>query len=105
MNDILERRLIEIVATELQVPVTDVVRGISLRKELGMDSVAAINIVFAVEEEFAIHVPETELEHVDTLDAILALLDRLGPDAGSTPSATNADVGRTGRTTDTANRP
>lgn len=41
-----------------------------------MDSVAALNILFAAEEAFGIQVPETELERVDDLDAIVALLER-----------------------------
>jgi len=69
-------RLVEIIADELQRPVDEVRSGLSLRKDLGMDSVAALNILFAAEETFGIHVPESELEGVDELDAILALLER-----------------------------
>ena len=97
MNVDVETRLLELIATELQVPVANVLRGISLRKKLGMDSVAAVNIIFAVEEEFGIHVPETELEHVDTVDAILALLDRLAGDAAQQPRRFATETGRSGR--------
>ena len=69
-------RLVEIIADELQLPVTEVRSGQSLRKDLGMDSVAALNILFAAEEAFGIHVPETELEAIDDLDAIVALIER-----------------------------
>jgi len=72
-------RIREIIAVELQVPVERVLSGISLRKELGMDSVAALNILFAAEETFGVHVPEGELEQVDELDAILALLEKYRP--------------------------
>lgn len=89
MNAQVETRLFEIVATELQVPVEKVVRGVSLRKELGMDSVAAVNIVFAIEEEYGIRVPEAELEHVDSVDAILALVERL---SGNDVPATRNDA-------------
>jgi acyl carrier protein len=90
-------RLFQIIATELQIPVANVVRGVSLRKKLGMDSVAAVNIIFALEEEFGIHVPETELEHIDTVDAILALLDRLAGDAAQQPRRFATETGRSGR--------
>ena len=69
-------RLVEIIADELQVPVAEVRSGASLRKDLGMDSVAALNILFAAEEAFGIHVPETELGVVDEIDTILALIER-----------------------------
>jgi acyl carrier protein len=69
-----QERVRQIIADELQRPYSDVRSGASLRKELGMDSVAAINIVFAIEDTFGVHVPETELEHVDDMDQIIALI-------------------------------
>jgi acyl carrier protein len=81
-------RLREIIAVELQVPTDKVRSGLSLRKHLGMDSVAALNILFAAEETFGIHVPEGELEHVDEIDAIMALIERYraAPTAGAAAS-------------------
>ena len=73
-------RVVDIIAIELQVPNERVRAGLSLRKDLGMDSVAALNILFAAEEAFGIQVPETELERVDDLDAVLALLERYLPE-------------------------
>jgi acyl carrier protein len=94
----LERRIQEIVATELQVSVDKVVPGMSLRKGLGMDSVAAVNIIFAVEEEFGVRVPEKELEHVDTVDSILALLRKLIDSVDSSASgASRQDASRSER--------
>jgi len=69
-------RVVEIIAVELQVPVERVRRGVSLRRDLGMDSVAALNILFAAEEAFGVRVPESELENVDDLEAVLALIRR-----------------------------
>jgi acyl carrier protein len=71
-------RLLELIAIELQLPVEEIRSGLSLRKDLGMDSVAALNILFAAEEAFEVHVPEVELENVDDVDGILALLERHG---------------------------
>ena len=66
----------EIIACELQLPLENVRSGMSLRKDLGMDSVAALNIVFAAEEAFGICIPESELETADDIDAILTLVER-----------------------------
>lgn len=88
MSRDIEARLNVIVATELQVPLDRIAPGVSLRKELGMDSVAAVNIIFAVEDEFGVHVPEKELENIDTIDAILVLLRNLLESAESPPAAT-----------------
>ena len=69
----------QIIADELQRPAADIHSGASLRKDLGMDSVAAINIVFAIEERFGVHVPEAELEHVDDMDQIMRLVAQYWP--------------------------
>ena len=77
----MQTRIAEIIACELQVPQDDVRAGVSLRKDLGMDSVAALNILFAAEEEFGIRIPEGELERVDDIDGIMALVERHRPPA------------------------
>ena len=76
MDSQVAQRIVEIIAVELQVPVERIQAGRSFRKDLGMDSVAALNILFAAEEAFDVHVPEGELENVDDLDAILRLIER-----------------------------
>jgi acyl carrier protein len=88
MNAHDEMRLLEIIAIELQVPVEKVRRRVSLRKDLGMDSVAALNILFAAEDTFGVRVPEGELERVDDIDAILALIER--HQTGGTPRPAGA---------------
>ncbi len=80
-------RLRELIAIELQLPVDEVRMGVSLRKDLGMDSVAALNILFAAEEEFEIHVPETELEGVDDVDGVFSLIERYRGVGGPAPGA------------------
>ena len=55
METRVEQQVRQIIADELQRSPSEVHRGASLRKDLGMDSVAAINIVFAIED--ALRVP------------------------------------------------
>ena len=74
MDTHLQERIRQIIADELQRPSSEVCSGASLRRDLGMDSVAAINIVFAIEETFGVHVPEAELEEVDDMDQIVDLV-------------------------------
>jgi acyl carrier protein len=76
MDTQVQERVRQIIADELQRPCDDVRSGASLRKDLGMDSVAAINIVFAIEDTFGVHVPEAELETVDDMDQIIALVEQ-----------------------------
>lgn len=70
----MQDRIRQIIADELQRAPSEVRSGASLRKELGMDSVAAINIVFALEDAFGVHVPESELEGIDDLDQVVRLV-------------------------------
>ena len=74
MDTQMQDRVRQIIADELQRAPSEVRSGTSLRKELGMDSVAAINIVFALEDTFGVHVPESELEDVDDMDQIIRLV-------------------------------
>jgi len=76
METQVQEQVRRIIAVELQRSASEVCSGASLRKDLGMDSVAAINIVFAIEDTFGVHVPETEFEHIDDIDQIVRLLAR-----------------------------
>lgn len=47
-------RLREIIAVELQVDPDSILPTSSLREDLGMDSIAALNILFAAQTEFGL---------------------------------------------------
>jgi acyl carrier protein len=66
--DDLEARVREIISVELQVDTARVHPGANLRRDLAMDSVAALNILFAAEETFGIAaIDVTELASVATV--------------------------------------
>lgn len=68
----------DIIATELQIDRNRVVRGARLRKDLGMDSIAALNIMFAAQETFGIGaIEDTEILKVQTVADVEALVGRL----------------------------
>ncbi len=69
-------RLADIIAVELDIDRGKVVPDASLQK-LGMDSVAALNIVFAVQETFGIDKIEVdELVGIETVEDMLALVQQ-----------------------------
>lgn len=73
--DSLNRKIRDIIAVELQVDVERVTPEARLRQDLGMDSVAALNILFAAEETFGIAaIDVTELAAVSTVRDVEALL-------------------------------
>lgn len=73
--DALNDKLREIIAVELQLDPQRVQPEANLRQDLGMDSVAALNILFAAEEAFGINaIDVTELASVATVADVEALV-------------------------------
>ena len=69
MDDI-ESRIIELVAKSKNLPVTDV-RMNSTFDELQIDSLDKINLTFAVEEMFAIEIPDDSLNSLKTVGDVV----------------------------------
>lgn len=73
----LQERVREILAIELQVEPSSVVPQASLRADLGMDSVAALNVLFAAQETFGVdEIDPMELADVLTVADVEALVRR-----------------------------
>jgi len=73
--DVLTEQVRSILATELQVDPERIVAGANLRADLGMDSVAALNVLFAAEETFGFEqIDPTELADVATVADIERLV-------------------------------
>lgn len=49
----------------------------SLRLDLGMDSIAAANILFAIEEEFEISFEGVPVRRIDRLEEVADLVERV----------------------------
>jgi acyl carrier protein len=72
--DALSERIRDIIAVELQLDPTQVVPRAQLRADLGMDSVAALNILFGIEEAFGLAaIDVTKLANVTTVEDVEAL--------------------------------
>ncbi|MEQ1884526.1 MAG: acyl carrier protein [Bryobacteraceae bacterium] len=73
MNETIEGRLFRVIAVQQGVPVESV--GLDTPFiELGVDSLDAINIVFAAEEEFGVTLPDKQLVSVRTPREFLQVL-------------------------------
>jgi acyl carrier protein len=76
MNQLAEK-VREILATELRIAEQEILPNARLRADLGMDSVAALNILFATEEAFGIAgIDVAEIATVVTVDDVEALVRR-----------------------------
>ena len=71
----LSGRIRDIIAVELQIDRDKVVPTALLRGDLGMDSIAALNILFAAEEAFGLpSIDVKELVNVNTVHEVEAFL-------------------------------
>ena len=60
--------LIRLLAIELGVPPEEIVAAGSLREDVGMDSIAAANLLFSIEEELGVEFDE--IPRIDTLEEL-----------------------------------
>jgi acyl carrier protein len=71
----LHERIRDIIAVELQLDRAQIVPEASLRADLGMDSIAALNILFAAEETFGLPAIDVkELANVTTVAEVETFL-------------------------------
>ncbi|HEX2060841.1 MAG TPA: acyl carrier protein [Thermoanaerobaculia bacterium] len=72
----IEEKLIAIVRQEKDIP-EDQLRGETLLAEAGIDSLDALTILFAVEEQFGISVPDTDARAMRTFGDMVDIVERL----------------------------
>ena len=73
--DTLHERIRDIIAVELQLDRAQILPEASLRADLGMDSIAALNILFAAEETFGLPAIDVkELANVTTVADVESFL-------------------------------
>ncbi len=65
-----------LVAIEMKTSEERVRRMRSFRSDLGMDSIAAANLLFAVEEEYGIELDPDELGRLDSLADVVGAVER-----------------------------
>ena len=87
MPDELEQRVIKVIASTQHIP-EDTIKVDSTFEELKIDSLDGINILFAVENEFNINIPDDAAQQIRTVrqmvDGIRKLLES-GNDATQVP--------------------
>ena len=64
-----------------------------LRDDLGLDSMATIELLYRVEEAFDLQIPDQDLQGLATVADVVQYVERrLAPPASVEPSATNAKL-------------
>lgn len=82
----LTRRVLRIIADNQRKDVSLVTTDSSF-EELGIDSMDAVNIVFALENEFNIHIPDEEMKNIRSVRDIVEGVRKLVPAGPSTGPA------------------
>ena len=57
----------DIIIEQLQVDEADVTMDTNLMKDLSADSLDAVEIIMAIEDEYAIEIPDEEVENIKTI--------------------------------------
>lgn len=88
MSDELIQRVRNVIASAQRIPVERISVDSSF-EELGIDSMDGVNILFALENEFNISIPDEAAKNIrtvrDMIDGVARLLSAPGVDAAATP--------------------
>ena len=73
-----EKKVREIIATQLGVPAEQVTPDANMVNDLGADSLDVVELVMALEDELGIEVPDEDAQKLSTLSAVVAYLTEKG---------------------------
>nr|YP_010471092.1 acyl carrier protein [Synarthrophyton patena]UVF62921.1 acyl carrier protein [Synarthrophyton patena] len=76
MSDSIFERVQDIVVQQLGVDKTKVTLKANFANDLGADSLDTVELVMAIEEEFAIEIPDEDAEKIATLDQAIQFIEQ-----------------------------
>jgi acyl carrier protein len=68
-----------IIADYLDINVAKLTESSNLRDDFGIDSLNFVELVMELEEKFQIRISDEDVEHVETVGELAAVVDRLLP--------------------------
>ena len=86
MSDDITQRVLKTIATSKRIP-PETVTIESEFQQLGIDSMDAVEILFALENEFDISIPDEEVRHVRNVREMIEGVDKLVAAKSATPPA------------------
>jgi len=81
-NDVTQRVLAVIAKTQRIAP--EKITADSTFEELGLDSLDSVNILFALEEEFTIHIPDDDAREIRSVRQMIEGIEKLVAASGGT---------------------
>ncbi len=82
MSNDLTQRVISVIAKTQRIP-AEKISPDSTFEELGLDSLDSVNILFALEEEFNVSIPDEAAREIRSVRQIIDGIAALLPEAGS----------------------
>jgi acyl carrier protein len=73
-QDEIAQRVQRIISKELRRPLSDVVPSASFVRDLQADSLEIVELVFAIEHEFGIKIPDDEAEKLSTVQEAISYI-------------------------------
>ncbi len=70
----IEDKVVKVIAEKLNLDPADVVPNAALINDLGADSLAIVELIMTMEEEFDIEVPDEEAEKLVTVEDVIRYL-------------------------------
>ena len=65
----------EIIMEQLQVEESEITMDTNLMKDLSADSLDAVEIIMAIEDEFGIEIPDEEAENIQTVSDLVKFVE------------------------------
>ncbi len=78
MDNELEKKVRELVATQLGISSDQVTLDANLVSDLGADSLDVVELVMAMEDELGVEIPDEDAQKLTTLNAVIAYLKEKG---------------------------
>lgn len=72
------QKVIEIISQQLDVDVAEIKMEASFIDDLGADSLAIVELVLALEEEFQIEIPDEDTEKIQTVQDAISYIQENG---------------------------
>jgi acyl carrier protein len=73
----LSQKVKQVIMDHLEIPEGDFSGQTSFSKELGLDSLDAMDMLMAIDEAFNVRIPVKEMEGIDNLDQLTAAIEKL----------------------------
>lgn len=74
MSDDLKQKVKQVMLEHLDIPADGFEDDTSFSRQLGLDSLDAMDLLMAIDEAFGVRIPAQRMDHIDNLNQLVAAL-------------------------------